>query len=99
MVLTPFLPHAPYFSELVQELLKRDAPSNVPEIIDKLFSEIENVDKKAEDEIQEAEVEGQGLLDPKAGYLKTVCSYSQGGGKQYLLQFECSLAGADNELS
>ncbi|KYO32695.1 testis-expressed protein 11 isoform X1 [Alligator mississippiensis] len=50
-------PSLPALQELVQELLKRDAPSNVPEIIDKLFSEIENVDKKAEDEIQEAEVE------------------------------------------
>ncbi|XP_065267173.1 testis-expressed protein 11 [Emys orbicularis] len=42
---------------LIQELVKKDTSSNVPEIIDKLFSEIERVDNEAGNEIQEAQME------------------------------------------
>ncbi|XP_074924529.1 testis-expressed protein 11 [Chelonoidis abingdonii] len=42
---------------LIQELVKKDTSSNVPEIIDKLFSEIERVDDEAGNEIQEAQIE------------------------------------------
>ncbi|XP_044886761.1 testis-expressed protein 11 isoform X6 [Mauremys mutica] len=42
---------------LIQELVKKDTSSNVPEIIDKLFSEIECVDNEAGNEIQEAQIE------------------------------------------
>ncbi|XP_034638479.1 testis-expressed protein 11 [Trachemys scripta elegans] len=42
---------------LIQELVKKDTSSNVPEIIDKLFSEIEHVDNEVGNEIQEAQME------------------------------------------
>ncbi|XP_067404069.1 testis-expressed protein 11 [Emydura macquarii macquarii] len=42
---------------LIQELVKKDTSSNLPEIIDKLFSEIENVDKEAGNESQEVQIE------------------------------------------
>ncbi|KAM9127495.1 testis-expressed protein 11 [Pangshura tecta] len=42
---------------LIQELVKKDTSSDVPEIIDKLFSEIECVDNEAGNEIQEAQIE------------------------------------------
>nr|XP_005286124.1 testis-expressed protein 11 [Chrysemys picta bellii] len=44
---------------LIQDLVKKDTSSNVPEIIDKLFSEIERVDNEAGNEIQEAQNEIQ----------------------------------------
>ncbi|XP_030430983.1 testis-expressed protein 11 [Gopherus evgoodei] len=42
---------------LIQELVKKDTSSNVPEIVDKLFSEIEHLDNEAGNEIQEAQIE------------------------------------------
>ncbi|XP_073214720.1 testis-expressed protein 11 isoform X2 [Lepidochelys kempii] len=42
---------------LIQELVKKDTSSNVTEIIDKLFSEIECVDNEAGNEIHEVQIE------------------------------------------
>ncbi|CAM5166819.1 unnamed protein product [Natator depressus] len=42
---------------LIQELVKKDTSSNVTEIIDKLFSEIECVDTEAGNEIHEVQIE------------------------------------------
>ncbi|XP_053130263.1 testis-expressed protein 11 isoform X2 [Hemicordylus capensis] len=43
--------------ELIQELMKRETLSDVSEIIEKLFSEIENINKESVDESQKAQVE------------------------------------------
>ncbi|XP_074864227.1 testis-expressed protein 11-like [Carettochelys insculpta] len=49
--------HLLEIKELIQDLMKKDTSSNVPEIIDKLFSEIENLANEAGNEIQEVQIE------------------------------------------
>lgn len=43
-------------SGLIQELMKRETQSNVSEIIEKLFSEIENMNQKSRNESQQDQV-------------------------------------------